>query len=244
MAGTQAQSLEIKTSTDYKKFQIMGGNRVINVNHVNQLKREMEYDPELAVAEPILVNEHMFIVDGQHRFTAAKELGLPIYYIVKPGATVETAARMNITQRRWTMDDFAKSYADRGREDYIEMLRIKKMYPRFNNSLLVLILSGGRQNNSTDTFRRGDFKIANKEGALEQLEMLKQVVDRTGIQMNVPMAAAFLQVLKNEDFNWVKFMGKLDGKPDNLVVSGIVRNCLRSIEDVYNHQSKTRTRLY
>lgn len=244
MKATQAPSLKIETTKDYSKFKIMGGNRVISANHVNQLKREMEHDPELAAVEPILVNENMFIVDGQHRFTAAKELGLPVYYIVKSGATVETAARMNITQRRWTMDDFARSYADRGREDYIELLRIKKQFPMFNNSVLTLVLSGGRTNSQTDTFRRGDFKIADKEEAVERLELLKQVVESTGIKMNVPMASSFLQVLKNDDFEWVKFMGKLDAKPDMLVVSGIVRNCLRSIEDVYNHQSKTRARLY
>ena len=66
---------------DYEKFSIKSYNRNLNRNHINELKEKFAtigYKDYL----PILVNENYEIIDGQHRFVACKESGLPIVYQV------------------------------------------------------------------------------------------------------------------------------------------------------------------
>jgi ParB-like chromosome segregation protein Spo0J len=52
------------------------GNRTPDRSHVRKIKESMEknYYPTI-----IQVNEQNQIIDGQHRFLAIKELGLPMY---------------------------------------------------------------------------------------------------------------------------------------------------------------------
>jgi len=69
-------------TTDYSKFNTLAGNRQVNIAHVKKL--ESSFDEEYLIS-PILVNEKFQIIDGQHRFEAAKNLKLPIYYYMIQG---------------------------------------------------------------------------------------------------------------------------------------------------------------
>lgn len=234
----------IKT-LEYDKFKFMEGNRPINWNHVERLKREMLVDPEWFEYEPMLVNENFYILDGQHSYLAAKDVGHPLYYKVRKGATLDSTRRMNTTRRQWTMDDFAHSFATSGRKDYIEFVRLRARHPEINNSILLIILAGGRRNGLGDSFRRGEFKIDNRDEANEHIDRLQKIIDLTHAVINTPMAVALLQLFKaDNEFDFDHFLKKLERAKEEFVPSSTVRNCLRSIEDVYNYQSKSRVRLY
>ena len=58
----------IKTN-DYNTFKVMPGNRPVNKLHVRRLSKSME---EKHLMSPILVNEKMQVIDGQHRLEAQK----------------------------------------------------------------------------------------------------------------------------------------------------------------------------
>lgn len=71
--------MEIQKTTDYKLFKKLDGNR--DVKKTNALVKSIrEFD--LTMYSPIIVSVDFRIIDGQHRFAACRELGLPIYYIV------------------------------------------------------------------------------------------------------------------------------------------------------------------
>lgn len=237
----------IKSTNDYGMFRLMKGNRSVDYNHVKRLKRSMEKDPHLFSSNPIQVNEHNFIIDGQHRRLAAQELGIPVYYTVSEGITLDDTRILNITQKRWTLLDFAQSFADSGNEDYQKFLEVHRRFPKLAPSIIVMCLQGGHRANSSTDFRRGEFIIDNYERGIEWVTKLVSVAERGHIVINTPMTAAFLQLFKaSEDFDFDKFMSKLDkdGAKQQFSTSSSVRNSLRSIEDVYNFQSGSRTRLY
>lgn len=237
----------IQSTTNYGMFRIMKGNRKIEINHVKQLKREMERNPELLAANPILVNENMFIVDGQHRYEAAKELKRELFYIVADGATIDQTRYLNTTQRRWVLIDFARSYADSGRKDYVDFLEFHKQYPLVPLSVLRLYLIGKQIHDIDGQFRRGEFEIFNKEFAKYYLNKLTSVITLTHIKMNVPMAVSLLELMsKNEDFNIDLFLQKLERESarELFMPASSRRACMRSIEAVYNFQSKVQKRLY
>lgn len=242
----------IQKSNIYGLFKLLGGNRPVDYNHVKRLKRSMQAYPNMFASNPIEVNEHMFIIDGQHRRQAAQELGVPVYYIVVPGASLEETRVENVSQRRWTLLDFAESYAESNRKDYKTFLRYVKQYPKIAPGILRVYLAGGQKNGLDIDFRNGEFTIGDEQHAANQLEKLAYVVDKTGIQVNAPMAHGFLQLLegkvaKNSDpFDYDIFTAKLEKETarELLRPANSIRACLRSIEDVYNFGSKVTKRLY
>lgn len=253
MSKTQASTIpQIQSTKNYAQFQLMKGNRSVDYNHVKRLKREMQMNPELLSANPILVNEHMFIIDGQHRRQAAQELGYPVYYIVMPGGTLDETRHLNVTQRRWQLLDFARSYADSGRQDYKIFLDFHKEFPAIAPGILRTYLAGGQKHELDVDFRRGEFAINDEQQAKNDLEKLSKVVRATGIKVNAPMAHALLQLLhpkpdtKADPFEFEVFYKKFEteGGRELLQTASSIRGCLRSIENVYNYQSKWQKRLY
>lgn len=244
--GLTTPAPKIEVTTTYGQFRLMSGNRAIDYNHVKRLKREMEANPELLASSPILVNEHMFIIDGQHRKQAAQELGVALYYIVVPGIDIQATRHLNTTQMRWQLLDFARSYADSGRQDYVTFLRLHTEFPQIIPSILRLYLAGGYKGDVEVDFRRGEFQILNMDEARSNLERLAEIIGKTYTKMNTPMAMALLQQFNNSEFKYATFMSKLEREPARELFqpTSAIRGCLRSIENVYNFQSKFQTRLY
>lgn len=251
--GTQAPDVpQIQTTKIYGLFKLMAGNRPIDYNHVKRLKREMQANPHLFASNPISVNENMYIIDGQHRRQAAQELGIDVYYVVTPGITLDETRALNVTQRRWQLLDFARSYADSGRKDYKTFLSFHKEFPNIAPSILRTYLAGGQKHQLDVDFRRGEFQIQDEEKARQNIEKLNAIIKKTGLQVNAPMSHAFLQLFNGattkgaDEFDYDRFMEKLDRENarELLQTASSIRACLRSIENVYNFQSKFQARLY
>lgn len=244
---------QVQTTKDYSRFKLMAGNRAVDYNQVKRMKREMERNPHLFAGNPILVNENDFIIDGQHRRQAAQELGRPIYYIVVPGITLEETRALNVTQKHWTLMDFARSYADSGQESYIKFILAVNKYPNLAPAIIMKVLAGGQLHRLSENFRHGTFEIESYSQAMTYLEKIDRVRKKGEIIMNSPMAMSLLRLLKNEDipgadepFDYDRFMFKLErkGAREIFVPGNNIRNCLRAIEDVYNFHSPVRVRLY
>ena len=75
------------STTKYDMFSFLDANRKLNVRNYSKLINSMK-EEQLKI--PIIVNEKFQIIDGQHRFTAEKELGLPVYYMVQKGYGIES----------------------------------------------------------------------------------------------------------------------------------------------------------
>ena len=74
---------KVHETLDYSIFKKLPGNRKVSLSHVKGLIKSMK---KVVLDVPIIVNEQMQIVNGQHVFQARKELGLPILYIKRKGA--------------------------------------------------------------------------------------------------------------------------------------------------------------
>lgn len=110
---------KIYCETDYSVFKKLNTNRDVLAGRVNRLIASIS---KQYILNPIIVNEKMEIIDGQGRFEALKTLGLPIYYIVVSGIGREECMQLNKYNTKWTILDFAKSYASSGNSDYVMLL--------------------------------------------------------------------------------------------------------------------------
>ena len=101
----------IHSSTDYDSFEFFKGNRPLLKGHVKNLVEDKTF-PKNFFSCPIVVNEKKFILDGQHRYTAAKQLGIPIYYIIMHGGVKSDIKNRNINIKNWKLDDYVHYYSN------------------------------------------------------------------------------------------------------------------------------------
>lgn len=237
-----------RSTKDYTMFSFLVDNRQTARNHINKLKSAIRQNPEILDVQPILVNEKMEIIDGQHRFMAASELNLPITYTMVKGLDINTARDMNVLQKQWTVDDYAMSYAKAGNENYAIFNQYRNEYPHLGTYLLIAILSGSDNGSVTGTFRNGKFVV---ERDLEDVEWilnaLYEVRDATGhdIPISKAFGIAFVQAINNDDFNYTDFINNLRNKPEMFHRTPLIKDALRMIEDIHNYKKSTKQiRLY
>jgi hypothetical protein len=123
----------IRKTNNYDMFKNILGNRELRGNNYNRLIQSME-KKQLVI--PILCNEDMEIIDGQHRFEVCRELNLPLYYYVVDGYGIDEVKRANLVGCNWMIDDYLKLNMEVGKEPYIEFKRIRDDYNISSSQLL------------------------------------------------------------------------------------------------------------
>jgi len=110
---------KVYKTNDLSIFKQIAGNRVPNPQHIKRLKTSiLQYG---MLCNPILVNDKMQVIDGQHRLIASKEAESFIYYIILKDYSLSEVHTLNLNQKNWGKKDFMDGYADMGVESYIKL---------------------------------------------------------------------------------------------------------------------------
>ena len=105
-------------------FKRLAGNRSISDPWVKDIAKSMEQRGWIGA--PILVNNLMETLDGQHRLESAKDTDTPVRYIVIDG-DIQDVQIINNT-RLWKMPEYINSYIERGNENYIRLYEVMKEF--------------------------------------------------------------------------------------------------------------------
>lgn len=164
---------EVLSTKDYKKFQLLKGNRRLNARTYAKILNSMK---EEHLMIPILVNENLEIIDGQHRYHASMELGLPVYYVVVAGYGLDEVKRANIASSNWTKEDFLAAFVEEESEHYLVLKELVDVYGVSISVILRMFakIQNVNQNLIIKYFEDGSF-IA--EGVHEVEECLKAIDD-------------------------------------------------------------------
>ncbi|MDU0443762.1 ParB N-terminal domain-containing protein [Staphylococcus haemolyticus] len=187
---------------------------------------------------PIIVNEYMVVIDGQHRLEHAKKAGVPIEYIVKPGLTEHDIVRMNTTQRPWSLLNFIESYANQGSEQYVALLNlINKKYAGTSVVISVGRNSTGSSKGLTDLVKSGNFEFVNFEQTLNFLKYYERFRKETNTPKKTKVALAIYALYRLKGFDEDRLIRKVLQKKfdDDLRVKGYdLTEALREFIDKYN----------
>lgn len=148
---------KIYETYDYSMFKKMVGNRPVN-KHLELIAKSMKTDGWIGA--PILVNEKMEVVDGQHRVEAAKIAGIPVRYEIQEGLNLRKCQVMNNTSKGWQNSDYVNSYIELGNKNYERLKEMMDKYPSIpDTTMLTICWDGNRLEGGTtnDAFRQGDF---------------------------------------------------------------------------------------
>jgi hypothetical protein len=244
-------SNQVQATTDYARFKTLVGNRKPNDLHVKRLSNSFQ---KRYLFSPILINEKWQIIDGQHRFLAAKELGLPINYIIVDGYGLNEVQILNTNSANWKKEDYLKAYCDLGVSPYLQMKQFMQDYPDFGIAVseqLITNTTGGV--NNRDKICKGRGRVKNFEEGRLTIPDLKQSYDNAekvlmfkryydGFNRSV-FVSALIGIFQNENYNHAEMIGKLAQQPSSLTHCTNVTQYKVLIEEIYNHRRRDKVNL-
>lgn len=259
---TQTYQIEAYKTRDYSQFVFIDTNRPLKEGHVRSMKESLERSGWNPTA-PLRAFEKegkLFVIDGQHRLTAAKDLGIDVYYLLY-GNEVDALREMislNAYQSRWSINDFASHYAKSGNGNYKRILELVARF-EINISIAAELVTGNAEGRR-QLFRGGNFVFSEAEYArvepiLTHINEIRRLSDRyeSFCDTNVFVRALYT-VCSHPDYDHEIMMRQLKRSPPSLtpcrthaqyleVLSGIFNWKLADHNRVYFHQTHKSKRL-
>ena len=231
--------MKIIESKEYNKFKILNGNRSIRDSHVKKLVESMT---EKYIPVPIIVNDKHYIVDGQHRMEACKELGIPFHYVEIKGLNLEDVQRLNSNNKKWSVEDIMESYIDLGNPNYVAYKAFWKTH-NFGHEPNWVLLKGPDREGTRQEFRKGKFVLSQVEikqaGVYAQqineiLEYFAEddIVHAKGRRSIIALMKAF----RNEKYSQGKMLRKLKAAKRKLEAKKCTQDYTRQLEEFYFHK--------
>lgn len=246
---------QVNSTNDYSIFAQINGNRVINKLHVERLKSSFQ---KSYLMSPIIVNQKYEIIDGQHRFNAAKALGLPINFIVINNYGLREVQMLNTNSKNWGKIDYLHAYCDLGYEEYLKMSQYMEDFPDFGIAVAEQLLTNsvggvnnkahaakidGKETGRARNFQEGEFAIADLDMAYKNGEKIMMFKSYFYGYNRTVFVAAMIGLFKNENYNHAQMISKLKNNPTALTLCSNITQYKLLIEEIYNFKSRDKVSL-
>lgn len=226
-----ARNVRVEETKDYDQFVNLHGNRKLDKTHVKRLIQKMTTEGNLTEIFPIVVNEKMEVIDGQHRLEALRQLEWPVFYELKKGLNIDTVQALNTGTRNWTWFDYAFSFAEQGNENYQRFLN---MWDYFDLPYtIVLHFCGSQDNSRRGKFHRGTFEMMDHTMTFNLLKQYKEIVGVSGHQTS-KFAYALFDIMRLPEYDHKRMVEKMKKFGSELKGYTNKQDYLRAIEDIYN----------
>ena len=224
--------MQVQETKDYKLFRDVSSNRDVDRLHVNKLVNSIR-EKNMLSTNPIIVNEKMEVLDGQHRLEAAKRLKIPIFYIVSNAISHDDISRLNSNKKNWTLMDYINYYTVKGVKEFKDLSKLINEFPDLPVTFLVAIMSGDgtKQRKSILTGR------LNAEGLPQAREKISYITDFAQYfehSTNSRFLEAMLFICNTGLYDHKTMIGKLQRNPGALVPCANMKQYIRLLQDIYN----------
>lgn len=118
-----AVAYSVYETTDYEDFNFLEENRDVSTNHVNRL---IESIKQGYTFPPLIVDEDMNVVDGQHRLKAHEKTGKPVEFIIQVDMKENTLQKANSDVIKWTTPQHVEYHIKQGNENYEKLKEFKE----------------------------------------------------------------------------------------------------------------------
>jgi hypothetical protein len=235
-------------SDDYNKFNMIKGNREIDVLKIKRILSDINRGTNLLKFCPILViekNKKLDIIDGQHRFIVAKKIKSPVYYIMAEALSLYDIARMNSNTEKWKAKDFINCYVELGNDNYKKLESFLKQFDGIPVSHAIRLLSRGKgaeKRSSIESFQRGEFVITTEKDA-------RQICNAANaFHFVYKFSPGFLQAIsKIIDAGKIAtkdLSEKVNVDPDQLKIQDNYKKYLSNLEEIISKGKHKRVQIY
>lgn len=231
----------LHVTKNYSLFELHGFNR--NAHKVTALVNSMEkhgYLPPYPLHVIRNGRGKLRIVAGQHRFIAARQIGIPVYYVVCEDDSV-TIHELEKATTRWTLQDYLESYARCNKSAYITVRDFHKRTGIGLNACLGLLggVGSALRGPFVDDFKDGSFEIKDITRSDTVASLVKATQEG---RFSAATHGGFVNALSKIVFipgidisrlraNLKKYAALIEKQPS-------VHGYLEEIEEVYNRQRK------
>jgi hypothetical protein len=236
----------IQSSSNYSEFLFKVGNRPIDTSlgKYKKLRDSMKkhgWIPSFP-ATVNMKNGKRFVIDGQNRVTAAKELGLPVFYVI-----VEDKYKISeIAEsfRPWSSNDFSASHAANGERSFVCLEQFRRHHNISSTKAAGLImakqkLASDSSGGAASMVKSGDFEFT-QEGA-KYAESVLSVCDHLPrpLRRNRGANAAIARILLLPEVCHSTMSQKLLANEKLVKPKSSVEEYVQMFEVVYNKRNQS-----
>lgn len=232
--------MKLEKTADYSKFVTNDEQRPIKEKHVKKLVAAMQSMGFLP-SKPIQCyrkNGKLVMVDGHHRFTAAKSLGIPVFYVVETEQCQDTMAAENSLVSKWAGEDFVRLFAMRGMKDYVELMSYKQKGIPIVMAASMLIDNAASSGNAHKSIQDGTFKIKSRNQINAVLSFLEEFGEINPALKSRSFIAAISNVVMCDDVSLETMRTRIRENPSMITKASTQQAMLAQLETVYNHRSR------
>lgn len=232
---------QVLVTYNYDIFKFMEGNRNVNVMHLNRMKSSLD-KKQLPI--PLIVTTNMEIFEGQHRYMACREMGLPIYYIIVEGLTLNDAISINTVSKKWSAEDYFQHYLALGKPEYIKLKQfMDETGLSLHNARTFLDNVSAKGSKQQTRFYNGEFKIDDYN---KSMRMFKQHLDYAKCPAFNKAACklAIIKVMNHPLYEHDRMILKLDQLAYKITNRVTTADYLLAFSEVYNYNTSKDKKVY
>lgn len=244
------KSIIVDETKEYVQFNKHKANRKTNEKLVVRLIKSIE-NKNLLKCNPIVVDKHFNVIDGQHRLEAAKRLGLPISYIIDEDIDVEDIIPLNVEKETWKLDEYLNFHCNQDDAyDYrlLESFMATNNFPKVNIALE--LLHGCRNSEFHTAFKKGFYKFPEQEElseALQKKNQIDHVINYIKLKTSGPKTyldkvtfySAMVEFFNIKSMSYQVFMQKLQYKIDLIHPCPCRGDYVRIFKEIYDFKNRS-----
>lgn len=230
---------KLQQTKNYGQFVFSKENRKVDMHSLSPDHKRLLDDMTkngFRPACPIMVRHDgtgtFIIMDGQHRYTFAKHLGLPVYFVVDH--TPIDIAEFQRTQSAWRNDDYAHRWASLGDSDYQEGVEFAEQFDIPLPSAFALLAGTICFTNINAAFHSGQFEIKDREFAYSVGRLYRSLTSISKKLKKILVLKAVYKCMRVEGFDAARLLKGAERKIDSMRRPATEKDALDLLEELYN----------
>ena len=243
---TDQQAAVIYETDHYDIFEHPHTARDIRPGMVRTISKTMElrgFWPGKAIIVKLNGDGKYNIMDGNHRFLAAKKAGIPVKYIVDANFTLGDVIDSNSQLSNWQSRDYLRHYSAAGYPEYSYLRLYLKNNPHIPISFAIYVVGVKRGSGPTKRFRNGvwemDTTFANQFApVMKDYHQLVPVVAKLQ-RFNFAVG----RIMRTGRYDHKKMMHKLSYLRRRVHTCADVQEYVDMLEEIYNYRTRIKNRV-
>lgn len=233
-------SKKIQMTKNYRLFRRQAEeNRPLNVKKHKKLKESMQQYGFLSCFPIVCVrdeNGNLVIKDGQHRYTLAELLGLPIYWVEE--TTDFDVAIVNSAAKPWVLRDYVDKHIANNLPAYRDGLEFVERHGLPIGVAFALLAGTTAFANCQESFVDGTFKVKDRKWADAVAGIYGPMGAMAPCLKTSPFVLACMAVCRVPDFDSKRLLDGASKCRDKLVSFSTRDAFLDMMEGLYNYGRK------
>jgi len=230
---------QIKSTIDYSIFTPNPLQRVFTENKVKIIKQKMRangFPPSMAISV-YLKGGKLIVNTGHHRLAAAKELSIPVLYIIENQWTPKQLVDEGVTTKPWDMLSAAQTFASEGNDDYKNLIYYADKGIPISMAASMLHGEAAASGNAKELVMNGTFQVNETTKINHFISMFEEFSVTNPAIKSRSFIAAVSKCFYVTEFDLVTLRRRLKENPKMLEKTSSTDQMLKLIEDIYNFRS-------